>query len=305
MEYREFVEQAKKEIQEILGEDYTVREDIVMKNNRKPLEILSVMRTGENASPAINLEQYYSQLLAGMEFQDVVIQMLEFYFDYRTASRIDMSFIFDFENIRDQVMIRLVSCDRNKCLLEHIPHRHFLDLVVIFCFYMEHEQLGSGFVRIQNVHLQMWGITEEELFRTAMCNMLFRMEYKMLALSDVIESMIGLRIDSEEEEFPMYVLTNQERCYGAACMMFPHILEAAAEKMQGDYYLLPSSVHECMILPIDNKSGMSVWELHRMVREINRAHVAQEDVLGDSVYRYYADEKELRIAANECAEEYQ
>lgn len=305
MEYREFVEQVKKEMQEILGADYTVREDTVMKNNRKPLDILSVMRTGENASPAINLELYYRKLLSGMEFQDVVMEMLEFYFEYRTESRIDMSFIFDFENIRDQVVFRLVSCDRNKCLLEHIPHRHFLDLVVIFCFYMEHEQLGSGYVRIQNVHLQMWGISEEDLFRTAICNMLFRMEYKMMALSDVLESMIGLRIDSEEEELPMYVLTNQERWYGAACMMFPHVLEAAAEKMQGDYYLLPSSVHECMILPVDHNSGMSVWALQRMVREINSAHVPQEEVLGDSIYRYYAEKKELRIITDEIPKEYQ
>ncbi len=93
----------------------------------------------------------------------------------------------------------------------------------------------------------------------------------------------------------MYVLTNTERRYGAVNLLYPEILKAAAGRLNGDFYVLPSSVHECMLVPVS--TGAVATDLQQMVREINQACVAPEEVLGDSIYCYERETGKLYLAA--------
>lgn len=98
-----------------------------------------------------------------------------------------------------------------------------------------------------------------------------------------------------ETHLQMYVLTNTERRYGAVNLLYPEILKAAAGRLNGDFYVLPSSVHECMLVPVS--TGASAADLQQMVREINQVCVAPEEVLGDSVYCYERETGKLYLAA--------
>src|SRR5699024_7535782 len=82
----------------------------------------------------------------------------------------------------------------------------------------------------------------------------------------------------------MYVLTNRMRSYGAACIAYPYIPGMIGETLGSDYYILPSSVHEVMIVPACG--GLDGEELEEMVREINATQVAEEEVLSDHIYYY-------------------
>ena len=85
-------------------------------------------------------------------------------------------------------------------------------------------------------------------------------------------------------KMPMYVLTNQQKLYGAACMLYPGVLKAFSEENGQDFYVLPSSVHEVILIPAE--PGTNEALLREIVTEINRTQVAKDEVLADSIYYY-------------------
>ena len=81
----------------------------------------------------------------------------------------------------------------------------------------------------------------------------------------------------------MYVLSNQEKLYGAACMLYPEVLSAFGEICGRDFYVLPSSIHEVLLVFAEEGKEK---ELKEIVTDMNRNHVAPEEVLSDSIYHY-------------------
>ena len=67
--------------------------------------------------------------------------------------------------------------------------------------------------------------------------------------------------------------------------------------MGKEYYVLPSSIHETIIVP--KNASMNATELKNMVMEINGKEVSPDEVLTDSVYEYDARSKTLTIANDE------
>lgn len=94
------------------------------------------------------------------------------------------------------------------------------------------------------------------------------------------------------DEVPMYVLTNEDRNNGAAIAANPIVLEAVGETLGGDFFLLPSSVHEFLVVPRDD--GM-VEDLLRTIREINMNEVPEEEFLSDSLYMYSIEKKSIAV----------
>ena len=91
----------------------------------------------------------------------------------------------------------------------------------------------------------------------------------------------------EESETPLYVLTNKARLYGASCILYPNLLDSIADKLTCDFYLIPSSIHEVILVP---ESGTEDTNLNDMVAEVNHTQVDPKEVLADHVYYY--DRKE-------------
>jgi hypothetical protein len=80
----------------------------------------------------------------------------------------------------------------------------------------------------------------------------------------------------------MYVISNEHKFYGAAVMLYPGFLADFAAQLAVDFYILPSSVHEIIVVPAQNEPQQN--EFLKMVCEINATQVAAEEVLADSVY---------------------
>lgn len=83
----------------------------------------------------------------------------------------------------------------------------------------------------------------------------------------------------------MYVLSNQLKCYGASCIAYPGVPEMIWKILKSDYYIIPSSTEEMIIIPEHRISG-SVEEWNAMLYELNSAHIAAEKVLSNHCYRY-------------------
>lgn len=92
----------------------------------------------------------------------------------------------------------------------------------------------------------------------------------------------------------MKILSNARRVHGAACVLYPGVLERLAWKEGRDLYVIPSSVHEMILLP--DIGAQQPMELKEIIREVNRTQVDPAEVLSDSLYRYSRAEGRLSIA---------
>ena len=101
--------------------------------------------------------------------------------------------------------------------------------------------------------------------------------------------------DIIEEEIPLFVMSNGDYMNGASVILYKDVLRDFAKYMEYDLYILPSSIHEVIIL-LDNEYAKAPEELARMVRETNRIVVDREEILSDHVYYYDREKDEIRIA---------
>ena len=88
----------------------------------------------------------------------------------------------------------------------------------------------------------------------------------------------------KEDASLMYIATNEDRMNGASVLAYPDFMETAVECLNGSFYILPSSIHEVILLP--EKSGFDVQELQMLVRHVNATEVAPKERLSDHVYHY-------------------
>lgn len=302
MEYQKFVDVIQREVQKVAGEEANVRVSHILKNNISCVDGLTILQKGENVAPAIWLQPYFSQYQCGASIDRITEEILEYHANMEKPSRYDMSFYTDYEKVKNHIACKLVHAGMNEAMLKEVPHRYFLDLAVVYYYKMENETFGNASILVKNEHLKFWQITEKELNQRALANMPDLLPANLLSLAALVDEMTNRSTGYLfSPNVPMYVLTNREKYFGAAEILLPSVCKRIAEKLQADYYILPSSIHECMIVPV--LDGLMPKGLHEMVKEINEEHVAQEEILGDSIYLYTQSAELLTIAWKEDQEE--
>ena len=130
----------------------------------------------------------------------------------------------------------------------------------------------------------------ETLHQTAFSNIKTLLPAELKTMNVVIHELLEEPFDESEEDC-MYVLTNPIRTFGAACILYEGVLEDIGNQLNENFYILPSSIHEVIIVP-ESKSPNRV-ELEEMIHEINETQVAVEEVLSDKAYYYSRKEKRL------------
>ena len=140
--------------------------------------------------------------------------------------------------------------------------------------------------------LEKWGVAGQDLFDLALKNTKRLFPPKLQSVESLLflneaENMLGERL----EPYLQYVLTNDVSAHGAAVMLYPGLLQEIGEAAQGSFFILPSSIHETILI-MDN-GEMSAEELQYMVTEVNRTQVKTAEVLSDEVYRYDFREQKL------------
>lgn len=117
-------------------------------------------------------------------------------------------------------------------------------------------------------------------------------------MSEVVNGYIELPATAGFPEMfpPMYVITNKQNLYGAVCILYPDVLKDVAQKLDSDFYVLPSSVHETIAVPAENLDINHASSLKAMVREVNQSELTPEEVLSDNVYYYCRKKHTLSLA---------
>ncbi len=287
MIYSEFLSQIKTMAKARAGSGASVTIRPVLKNNNLRLDGLLILYPGENISPAIYLNPYYARYLGGMSLEAILDDIFMVYEAHRLPARFNTDLFRDFSAVKDRLFIRLISRSANPGLLEEVPYVPFLDLAAVFCFSLEDDSMGSTTVLIRNNYADFWETDADALYRLALSNMRRRSAPELYPLSRLSGRQTGETILSS-----VFVLTNRTAVFGAASLLFDGFLASFAAK-HGDFYVLPSSVHEVLLVP--RRIGLSPISLLTMLREVNQKDIAPEDVLSDCLYLYREKEKRLGL----------
>lgn len=203
----------------------------------------------------------------------------------------------DFSKVKKFLRMRVLNREKNKEMLENIPHQDLLDLARIVQIQTMIDGKSCS-VKVSRDMISGWGVEEDEVFRIAEENM---DETTFEPIGNIIAQLISMEeanlpdIDQEELPCSMYVLTNQSGMYGAVNGFNESWLADAAAKLGGNLFIIPSSIHECIILR--ENPGVDAADIREMIYEINRTQVASEEVLSDNLYVYDAATKKIEIAA--------
>ena len=288
-----------KEVAEKFGGGIQAEVREIRKNNGVILHGLLVKRWGQNVAATIYLERLLAAYESGMPFKAIARRVLDICQGEWDRDAADMEFFRSFDQVRDRICYRLVSRNGNERLLEEIPYIGFLDLAVCF-YYAYHGELGDGVIQINNSHMEMWNTCPEELSALAEYNTPGLFPWECGGLLEVLKETAGPGNDATAPggfkgipcgEVPMMVLSNTAKTYGAACILYPGVLEEIADRTGHDFFILPSSVHEVVLLPDTGIDACA--SLKEIIRDINSTHVAPEEVLSDTLYRYGRAEKRI------------
>lgn len=287
----------------------------VMKNNGVTLDALSIYKKGERVSPNIYLKPYYERYINGTPMDYIINWIINEYEDSR--NNIDDGWNVDLKNydsVKDRIVIRVINYEHNKEILNNLVHRKVLDLAITYR-YMFNEMDGAfPSVAIDNVLFKEWDILEEELYESALKNTMeiFPYETKLLysfvqeslemkknMISDELKEELGF-IAHITEAPKIYILTNTVHIHGASCMFYKNVIHNFALVNDCNIYILPSSLHECMLVLDDD---VNPEFLKGLLMNANRSSVGYIDLLSDNIYYFDREKDEISICEVEPEEQ--
>ena len=327
MYYEEFTEDIRERVEDLIQEDVpecivTVRN--VVKNNGVKRKALSFVVKEEKATPTIYLREFYEDYREGRDIDDICEEIIDTYKRglSRFQNEIDVDDFTNYEKVKDQVFLKLVNQEMNQKLLRDVPWREYLDLAVVYYVAVSTDEC-SATVLIHTEHLEHWGITEKELYDTAWKNTLEKKKPEILRMKDVIkdmiieritgstdilaedveydgktkqevEEMVNEEIEKVERQKPMdmYILTNDTKTNGAVCMMYPNVLKDFAEDKGFDLFIIPSSIHEVLLVP---KKAGSAKRLNEILNDVNKNSLDSVEILSNKIYSYDRKEDNIKI----------
>lgn len=296
MEYEKFKEEIRERMQENLEPGTEVSFHGLERNNGVETEGLEVWEQGAAAAPVLHLDELYGSYCKSGSIESTVSRALKLLEEKPPADTGAVPKTW--EAAKGRIRAELVHYGWNRKTLKSTPHRKFLNLAVTYR--VELPEMG-GFhagIRINNSLMGLWGVTEEWLYREAMDSLKNEL-YIIQPIAELLGGMAGIPTGAmrelPEEVTKQHVLSNGNCCYGSAGMLRKDLMEGFAEQAGGSFYILPSSIHD-LILLLDDGS-VSAECLKEMVKEVNKSTVAREEWLSEDVYYYDCKEKEVRIAS--------
>lgn len=266
------------------GDDYTLTIRSIPKNNQVLLDGLTIQEKNRNISPTIYLNPYYAKFQNGTSLFAIVEEIKNIYAMNRPTENVDVRFFTDFENVKDRICMKLVHYEKNRELLKGVPHIRYLDLAIVFYCLISLIPGESATIQIHSNHIRHWDVTPEDLLVLAKENTPKLLPYYLDDIFSILTDLGDLLEYSKKRTQPLFVLTNSEKLFGAAAILYPNLLSSIANRMERDFILFPSSIHEVLLLPVSKETPLSNY--HSMITEINQTHLEPEEILSDHAYFY-------------------
>lgn len=308
MNFVEFMESIKKHIKEYLPESYQDAHIMIQEQQKlnKRYMGLSVRRPEDTVIPTVDLTELYKKCKGSQEIhigevlQDIALLV------QKEREPFDIDCLTDYGEAKKHLFMRVSDIDKNAHVLGGAPYVEREDLAITFHIAVEENEEGRASAIITNRMMENYGVTRNQLYKDALENspvinpvrienlgeLLGRMALEeMKAMGASAEEILEAkdRMDETNQDNPLLVVTNETGIDGAAALFCPGVMDQIGEELKGDFFILPSSVHEMIACPDDG--SLTYQELREMVTEINQSQVAPEDRLTDEVYHYDTKER--------------
>ena len=295
----EFVEALKEKLIE-RGNDVDVKINTVEKMNQT-YEAIIITPEGSNIGVNMNLDVFTEANEYGVPFDEIVDKVAQrVEANLADMPAFDVQSLTDYEKMTDKLTMEVVAADRNADLLSKVPHQEIEDMAVVYRFVMESNDEGRASVLVTDDLLNKMGVTPEQLHADALENAPQFRPAVIMGMSEVIVDMMGadapgmFGVDEFPQDEMMYVATVPDKISGAGVLAYQEFMDQAAEKLGGDFYILPSSIHELLLVKDDG--NIDFKDLKAMVEEVNATQVTPEEKLTDNVYHYDSKDHIFELA---------
>ena len=297
MEYGSFVDAVRELVTELAGENVQVTEVQMDKNNGVVRKGLMIKHKDSNMAPTVYLEEFYQEFLWGKSLDEISLSILNTYRKTAQSTDFDVEYFRDFSQMQEHIVYRVINREKNEQLLKECPFIPFLDLAVVPYVSFSVDGEKNGAILIHKKHLQMWKVSEKEIFAIAAENTPKQLSAGIRKMEDTLRELFAVtgiqdrenfekfveELEESDQRIPIYVLSNQINFYGAACMLYEDVLEMFAQELGEDVYILPSSVHEVLLVPVSK--SLPPEEMQEMVRDINATQIPPEEILSNHIYQ--------------------
>ena len=298
MNIKEFMEYVAKNVKDYLPpsfENAEIELKDAYKNNDTVLHGIIIKKEEETVTPQIYLDKLYNQYLADGDLDACVGKVADFRIEAGRPeiTKPDIGFLKDYELVKEKLMMKI--CDR-ETNVENLDGRVVTlhgDFAATYNIIVDKTDDGIATMAIRPEMLEEWDVTVNQLHADALIADKSR-KPTMCDLGDVIFSLenSSFKMDNfldgkEHHELSpeaILCLTNADKMQGASYILHDDIMAKIGEVFGGDYFVLPSSVHECLMVP-DN--GMhEIDALNEMVKDVNDTIVDPEEILSYKVQHY-------------------
>ena len=295
MNRKEFYEYVKDNVKDYLPDSYQngeIRIEEVVKNNGLKLTGISIPQGEQRAVPTVYLDSLYLEYVNGKDLDSCVGDVADMRIEVQDkAAFINMGLpdILDYEKMKDKLQMRI--CDREwneERLADKVVTEHG-DFAAYYAVNVEENEGGIGSIPVTVTLMNEWGVTVEQIQADAVAADRNR-GVALMDMTEIVNSMIfggepenlfHEKLDVEMIENPMFCLTNERKMNGASLLLQEDIRKQIGECLGCDYFVLPSSIHEVLILP--DTGAFEVQELNAMVKEVNETQVERQEQLSDKV----------------------
>lgn len=300
---KEFTKELKETVNKIIGKDYRAEVRPIEKINIGTVHSLIISNGDNNVSPSFYIEELYSiyqQEKATVE--EIAENIVNTYFNHINSSMKENKLESCFQDktwVKERLFVQLINSSKNKKLLKDSIHMDFKELSLVLYIMATDDENGIGKVRVNKAMLDHFKWTEKDILSYALENTMNLFPYEEFSLYELLSKIIDIDIPKNVPK--IMVLTNNRGMFGATTIFYPNVLKELAEKHGTSLFLLPSSIHEFLIL--EDNGIYNPEKLKEMVQKVNISEVSPEEVLSDNIYYYGRNSGMLSVFHNGKLEE--
>lgn len=300
MSFEDFVDTVAGNLRDYLPEelqDAEIRTQQFEKLNGSYLG-LQVVSEGRTAIPIINMEAHYDSFVkkgADLGSMDEVLTRIAE--QAQSQPVFETEWMKDYGQVKDHLFVRVSDAVENSARLKNMPHQE-VDGLAITCHIALDGPGGAGAsTPVTYDLLRSYGINEQQLHEDALAGSMEHFPVVFVSMAEMMSRMMGIDADMmpPQEGPELMILSNETALYGAGALFYPGQLDEIAQQVGGDYYIIPSSIHEVILVPDDGSIEREA--LDSMIREVNTTVVNPEDRLADDAYHYDAKDHVLEKAS--------
>lgn len=274
-----------KTIKSQLNNNSKVNVQDVQKGTRK----LTGISIGTGSIVPVVYVEDYDNLFKESGYEEVARVMIE---TCKNAELLDISVTesTNWDYVKDHLVLCIAPKGTNKDNLT-IP---YLDLELYFRVKIGKRKEVVGSYKVKEEMLKSLNVTTEILLETALNNT----DYITSSMMDILADMLSDNGDdlpvemlNDADKIAQVVITNISKTHGASAIYKKEILKKLADKYESDLYIIPSSIHEIIVLPYDK--SISIADMNMMIKDTNENEVAPEERLSDHVYIFRRNTMEI------------